>query len=67
MLRIAEVIVLSALQRKESRGAHFRNDYPERNDEEYLKHTFVNDTPAGLKESYKPVAISKFIPEKRRY
>jgi succinate dehydrogenase / fumarate reductase flavoprotein subunit len=67
MLRIAEVIVFSALQRKESRGAHFRNDYPERNDEEYLKHTFVSETPAGLKESYKPVAIGKFTPEKRRY
>ena len=67
MLRIAEVIVFSALQRKESRGAHSRSDYPERNDEEYLKHTFVNETPAGLKESNKQVAISKFAPEKRRY
>ncbi len=37
MLRIAEAIVFSALQRKESRGAHFRSDYPERNDEEWLK------------------------------
>ncbi len=67
MLRIAEVIVYSALQRKESRGAHFRSDYPERNDEEWLKHTFVNETPTGLKESYKPLAIGRFAPEKRRY
>jgi succinate dehydrogenase / fumarate reductase flavoprotein subunit len=67
MLRIAEVIVYSALQRKESRGAHFRSDYPERNDEEWLKHTFINDTPAGLKESYKPIAVGKFTPEKRSY
>jgi succinate dehydrogenase / fumarate reductase flavoprotein subunit len=67
MLRIAEIIVYSALQRKESRGAHFRNDYPERNDEEWLKHTFVNETPTGLKESYKQIATGRFTPEKRRY
>jgi succinate dehydrogenase / fumarate reductase flavoprotein subunit len=67
MLRIAEVIVYSALQRRESRGAHFRSDYPERNDEEWLKHTFVNETPTCLKESYKPLAIGRFAPEKRRY
>ena len=67
MLRIAEVIVYSALQRKESRGAHFRSDYPERNDEEWLKHTFVSETSTGLKESYKPIATGRFTPEKRRY
>jgi succinate dehydrogenase / fumarate reductase flavoprotein subunit len=67
MLRVAEVIVYSALQRQESRGAHFRNDYPERNDEEWLKHTFVNETPTGLKESYKPLAAGRIAPEKRRY
>jgi succinate dehydrogenase / fumarate reductase flavoprotein subunit len=67
MLRIAEVIVYSALQRKESRGAQFRSDYPERNDEEWLKHTFVNETPTSLKESYKPLATGRFTPEKRRY
>jgi succinate dehydrogenase / fumarate reductase flavoprotein subunit len=67
MLRVAEIIVYSALQRKESRGAHFRSDWPERNDEEWLKHTFVNETPCGLKESYKSIAITRFAPEKRRY
>ena len=67
MLRVAEVIVYSALQRQESRGAHFRSDYPQRNDEEWLKHTFVNETPTGLKETYKPVAAGRFAPEKRRY
>jgi succinate dehydrogenase / fumarate reductase flavoprotein subunit len=67
MLRIAEIIVYSALQRKESRGAHFRSDYPERNDEEWLKHTFVNETPTGLKESYKPITAGRFVAEKRRY
>jgi succinate dehydrogenase / fumarate reductase, flavoprotein subunit len=67
MLRVAEVIVFSALQRKESRGAHFRSDYPERNDDEWLKHTFVNETPTGLRESYKHIATGRFALEKRSY
>jgi succinate dehydrogenase / fumarate reductase, flavoprotein subunit len=67
MLRTAEVIVYSALLRQESRGAHFRSDFPERNDEEWLKHTFVNETSTGLKEAYKPLAAGRFTPEKRRY
>ena len=64
---VAEIIVYSALMRTESRGAHFRSDYPERNDEEWLKHTFVNETPTGLKESYKPLAAGRFELQKRRY
>jgi succinate dehydrogenase / fumarate reductase flavoprotein subunit len=67
MLRVAEVIVYSALHRKESRGAHFRSDYPERNDDQWLKHTYVHEVPGGLKASYKPIAITRFTPEKRRY
>jgi succinate dehydrogenase / fumarate reductase flavoprotein subunit len=67
MLRTAEVIVFSALQRRESRGAHFRSDYPERNDEDWLKHTFVNDSPTGLRESYKFLAKGRFSLEQRKY
>jgi succinate dehydrogenase / fumarate reductase flavoprotein subunit len=67
MLEVAECVVFSALARRESRGAHFRNDYPERNDQEWLKHTFVNATAGGLEVSYKPVSITRFAPEKRRY
>jgi succinate dehydrogenase / fumarate reductase, flavoprotein subunit len=67
MLQVAEVIVFSALARRESRGAHFRNDYPTRNDGEWLKHTFVSETSSGLKECYRPVAAGRFAPEKRRY
>lgn len=67
MLRVAEVIVYSALKRKESRGAHFRNDYPERNDKEWLVHTFVNEIPTGYQESYKQVTITKFTPQRRSY
>jgi succinate dehydrogenase / fumarate reductase, flavoprotein subunit len=67
MLRVAEVIVYSALQRKESRGAHFRSDYPERNDAEWLRHSFVSETPTGLQTTFKAVAITKFTPKERSY
>ncbi len=67
MLKVAEAIVFSALQRKESRGAHFRSDYPQRNDEEELRHTLVYLTPGGLKTTYKPISITRFTPEKRKY
>ena len=42
MIRLAKLIVKSALLRKESRGAHYRTDYPELNDEEYLKSFILN-------------------------
>jgi succinate dehydrogenase / fumarate reductase, flavoprotein subunit len=67
MLRVAEVVVYSALKRTESRGAHFRSDFPERNDEQWLRHTLIHETQSGLKESFRPVSISRFSPEKRRY
>ncbi len=67
MLKTAKAIVFSALQRKESRGAHYRSDFPERNDEKGLRHALVLLTPEGLKTTYKPVSITRFTPEKRRY
>jgi succinate dehydrogenase / fumarate reductase flavoprotein subunit len=67
MLKTAEAIVYSALQRTESRGAHFRSDYPERNDEAWLKHTLIALTSKGMRATYKPVSTTKFTPQKRRY
>jgi succinate dehydrogenase / fumarate reductase flavoprotein subunit len=67
MLKISETIVLSALQREESRGAHYRSDFPERNDESWLKHTIVFQTSEGLQFRYKPVTITKFQPKARTY
>jgi succinate dehydrogenase / fumarate reductase flavoprotein subunit len=67
MLKLAEVIIASALARTESRGAHFREDHPERNDTEWLKHTLAKQTAAGITLSYKSVSITRFAPQKRRY
>ncbi len=67
MLVLAEVIVKGALLRKESRGAHYRTDHPERDDEHFLKHTIARLAPSGIKIEYRDVMISKFKPEKRVY
>jgi succinate dehydrogenase / fumarate reductase flavoprotein subunit len=67
MLKLTEVIAFSALQREESRGAHYRNDFPERNDQNWLKHTLIFQTHRGLEASYKPVKITRFEPKARRY
>ena len=67
MLRVSEVIIRSALAREESRGAHFRTDHTERDDGGWLKHTLVARSPEGLALSYKPVAITRFQPQERRY
>ena len=66
-LDLSEVILSSALHRKESRGAHFRMDFPERDDQNFLKHTFVYKTPGGLEVKYKPVTITRFQPQARVY
>ncbi len=66
-LDLSEVILLSALQRQESRGAHFRMDFPKRDDQNCLKHTLIFQAPTGLEVRYKPVKITKFKPEARAY
>ncbi len=67
MLLLAEAIVVSALNRTESRGAHSREDHPERDDEHWLKHTLVQRTDSGVSISYKPVTITRFQPKPRAY
>jgi succinate dehydrogenase / fumarate reductase flavoprotein subunit len=67
MLDIAEAVCLGALARRESRGSHYRLDYPERDDANWLKHTLVTYTPEGARIDYKPVMITRYKPEPREY
>ncbi len=67
MLDLAEVIALGALQREESRGAHSRRDFPERDDAAWMKHTVANRTPDGPRLEYAPVTKTRWEPEKRVY
>jgi succinate dehydrogenase / fumarate reductase, flavoprotein subunit len=67
LLDLAETILACAMSRQESRGAHFREDFPERNDAEWLKHTLVQNTPNGPRIFFKPVSITRFQPKPRTY
>lgn len=67
MLDLAEIIAVSALARTESRGAHARTDYKDRDDKKWLMHTVAHPTPAGPKLSYQPVTMGKFEPMERVY
>ncbi len=67
MLDVSETIVKSALERRESRGAHLRRDFPTRNDDEFLCHTLTHFTSDGPKIEYIPATITKWQPEERKY
>ena len=67
LLDLAEVIVAGALARTESRGAHSRRDFPERDDTNWLKHTLVHYTPTGPRIEYIPVTIAAWKPVERKY
>ncbi len=67
MLHLAEAIVEGALARKESRGSHFRVDYPKRDDEHWLRHTLAFKTTEGVKLDYKKVSITSYPPKERTY
>jgi succinate dehydrogenase / fumarate reductase flavoprotein subunit len=67
LLGLAEAIVFSARSRTESRGAHYREDYPERDDENWLSHSLVRLGPEGLEITRKPVRITEFEPKARTY
>jgi succinate dehydrogenase / fumarate reductase flavoprotein subunit len=67
MLDLAEVIAMGALYREESRGAHFREDFPERHDDKFLVHSMIRYSDKEPVVFEKPVTITRFQPKERKY
>ena len=68
MLDVAEAIVVAAQQRRESRGAQFRTDFPERNDDEWIKHIVLTAGEDGAPQmSYSDVTMTQWEPQERKY
>ncbi|MDB4444499.1 FAD-binding protein, partial [bacterium] len=67
LLYLAETILVSAIAREESRGAHFREDFKERDDQNWLNHTLIQKADEGPRLFYKPVTITRFEPKPRVY
>ncbi|ROR64958.1 succinate dehydrogenase flavoprotein subunit [Agrococcus jenensis] len=73
LLDLAEVVVISAINRKESRGAHMRDDYPTRDDVNFMQHTMAYRTAAetgdsqGIRLDWKPVRFTHYEPTERKY
>ena len=67
MIELAKVIAQGALARNESRGAHYKPEFPKRDDDNWMKTTMATWTPEGPKLDYKPVDVSLQKPEARKY
>ena len=67
MLLIAEAVAMGAVRREESRGSHYRTDFTERRDEQYLKHTVVRKGVEGPELEYSPVNLDRFDVKEREY
>ena len=67
MVDNAEAIVISAIERKESRGAQYRTDFPERNDDDWLKHINVAANGSEPEISYSEVTMTQWEPQERTY
>jgi len=67
LLDLAETLVVSARTRTESRGGHFREDHPARDDKNWLKHSLARRTDSGVRLDYKPVTMTRYEPMERKY
>jgi succinate dehydrogenase / fumarate reductase flavoprotein subunit len=68
MLESAKFVVVGALMREESRGGHFREDFPTRDDEKFLKHTYAYmDKEYNIRTEWGDVVLGKFEPKERTY
>ncbi len=67
MLDNAETVIAGALERRESRGAQFRTDFPERNDEEWLKHIVLSANGDRPEVTYSDVTMTQWEPQERKY
>ncbi|SFR16285.1 FAD-dependent oxidoreductase [Desulfoscipio geothermicus] len=67
LLDLSEIIALAALRRTESRGAHYRTDFPQRNDQDWLNHTIIWRGEKGPEFGKEPVSITKYQPVERGY
>jgi succinate dehydrogenase / fumarate reductase, flavoprotein subunit len=67
LMIVGQMIMTGALARRESRGAHYREDFPQRDDDGFLQHTFAYYSPAGIDIQYVPVTVNLFQPQERKY
>lgn len=67
LMVVGNTILQSAFNRQESRGAHFREDFPNRDDGNFLKHTMAYYSPEGINIQYMPVVVNMFEPKERKY
>ncbi len=71
LLQLAKVMSVAALHREESRGGHFREDFPDRDDEKFMLHSMVYEDPssptAGIRQETKPVIFTRYEPMERKY
>ena len=68
LLDLAEVLVTSGMARQESRGGHFREDYPSRDDVNFMRHTMAyRDDDGTIRLDYKPVVETRYKPMERKY